>query len=204
MDSFESRYSAVLFPDRPIVAGFKLEAPQLGHLFLLWRMGCLPLKRDIGKIITALYILSRPWKKAQRGLDSHWIDWRFKLWGAQIRPTSYGRMLIANAIEDHLEDAWSGPEIWEGEAGEKLGAPLLQVLKCRLMHLFNLSQEEALSYSLKEAIWDTSCHLEDQGRIEIVSDEWEARVEKAHQVADLIRAAKAKQEASPKEENSNG
>jgi hypothetical protein len=207
MDSFESRYSAVLFPDRPIVAGFKLEAPQLGHLFLLWRMGCLPLKREVGKLVTALYILSRPWQQAAKGLQRRWIKARLKIWGVQFHLicTAYQRKRIAEEIEDHLDNAWSGPELWEGdESGNSLGAPFLQVLKCRLMHLFNISRDEALSYSLREAVWDVDCHMEDHGRVEFVSEEWEARVDKAHRVADMLRAFQAKQDAKAKEEKANG
>jgi hypothetical protein len=188
---YEKRYSKVLFPDRPKVFGFVLKRLSIGHLFLLWR--CLEtgpenaLLWTNGELVTALYILSRPWQKAERGLQRRWIKLRFKLWTIQIRffTRTEEREAVKAFIGAHLDRAWSGPEVWEEQAekGAKCNAPFLQVLKVRLMHLYGMSQEDALNFSVSEAIWDTACWAEDHGRAEWVSEEDEAMIDKALELA---------------------
>jgi hypothetical protein len=186
----------VLFPDRPRILGFKLEAPTLGHFFLLWRCGRMPIRAEIGTLVTALYILSRPWSKARRGINSGWIKFRFKLWGLQLRLLTgiEGREIIAASIQDWLDHAWDGPEVWEApvEEEQKLSSSFLHVMKVRLMHLFHLTPERALDYSLREAIFDSTCWAEDHGRLEVVSSEFDGILDRAEKVADEIRAAAEK------------
>jgi hypothetical protein len=188
----EARYSAVLFPDRPKILGLVLEAPQLGHLFLLWRRGRMPIRADVGGLCEVLYILSRNWREAKRGINKRWIKWRFKLWAVQLLlvASEEQRAQLAERIAEYLDAAWEGPEFWEEplDPEHRCASPFLQVIKVRLMHLFHLTPEEALDYPLNEAIWDTACYAEDHGKAELVSDEMAGMIDKAHKVADEIRA----------------
>lgn len=156
----------------------------------------MPIRAEIGTLVTALYVLSRPWQEAAAGLNSLKIKLRFKLWGLQLRLFTgiEGREIIAASIRDWLEYAWDGPEFWEGplDMEHRCASPFLQVIKVRLMHLFHLTPEEALDYSLKEAIWDTSCYAEDHGKAELVSDEMADMIDKAHKIAEEIRAGEGK------------
>jgi hypothetical protein len=190
----ETRYSEVLFPDRPRILGFDLVAPTLGHYLVLLRCKSLPVKAEVGTLCNLIYVLSRPWQRAARGVNSRLIRWRFKLWALQMRALSDDALReIAWKIAEHLDHSWEGPEVWEGleEGDHQCASPYVQVLKVRLMHLFGLTADQALSVPIRTAIFDTACWAEDHGRVELVSDELGGLIDKALAAAEAIEKEKA-------------
>ncbi|ODU25077.1 MAG: hypothetical protein ABS95_01100 [Verrucomicrobia bacterium SCN 57-15] len=161
------QYSSVTFPDTIRVFGFTLQPVTLGHALLLQSQRS-PFvvggDKSDGHLIVALYILSRPWRKGERGLRSGWVRWRMKsLWGNQFKLCSELNKLKAIAlINKHLDRAWQGPALWENETGGcTLSAPSLLLLKTRLMHCLSCSRDQALDYPLAEAKWDIAGHAEE-------------------------------------------
>lgn len=178
MATLAPEYSRVRFPDRTEALGIPLRPLTIDHALLLWRIGS-PFVASgpvgLGQIVTALYVLSRPCAIAANGLQQRRTDWLLKLWGWQImaRTSPADRYVARSTIEQFIQDSFDGPDLWEAEAAseKKCAAPFLQILKCRLQSCLGISRAEALSYPVREAIWDLACHAEDMGRVEWVSPE---------------------------------
>jgi hypothetical protein len=174
--TYARQYAGVIHPDRVTVFGRELVPVTIGHALLLTRIGSPFLvggKIAAGQLVTAIYVLSRPAEVAARGLDAKRVQWVFKLWAFQLRHLcgALARLMAIHAIEEHLERGWQGPDMWEGKEGSKqCNAPTLLVMKTRLMSAFGVSREQALSYPLREAIWDLAAWAEDKG-VDWVSQE---------------------------------
>lgn len=185
MASFTSEYAAVIFPDRRRVLGKRLLPVTIEHALLLWQIGS-PLmiggrvdsERDA--IVFALYVLTRDCRRAADKLPSIRTRWLLQAWAAQLWIRCNDEALAAawKELDAHIEEAFSGPALWQEESNAKSGAPYLQWLKCSLMECFHLSPREALACSVREAIWDLACFAQTHGRAAWVSPEEAEAIEK--------------------------
>lgn len=172
---FAKTYSEVINPDSIHVIGQRLMPVTIGHGILLWRLGS-PLMTGgdcpHGEIAMAVYVLSRPWQVAQRGLGKWRTRKLLQFWIWQIKHclTPQQKASAVASLNDAVDRAFAGPIMWESGGGKGCSAPYLQGLKVRLMSHLHQTREQALSYPIREAIWDIDCFAEDQGRVDWVSE----------------------------------
>ncbi len=168
--------------------GKRLTPLTLGHVLLLCRDGNALVtgaksESMLWHLVRAIYVCSRDCRAAAEGLQRARTLVLLKLWKWQIavRCTEAEIDQAINVISDWLDVSYSGPSVWQSEdsKGRKLSAPFVQVLKVRLMSYFGCSPVEALGYPLREAIWDMSAWLEEESRVEWVSADEAAAVERA-------------------------
>ena len=170
--NFSRRYAEVVYPAQTRVLGLKLRPLTIAHALLLWRIGSPFLAAgDVGvvELTAAMYVLSRPCAAAAAGLQKGRTAYLLKVWAAQLWCRKDAIAKGQEQINEHIEDAFSGPKLWELEGKLKNGAPYLQWLKCSLMECLNVTREQALNYQVREAIWDIACYAETHGRADWVS-----------------------------------
>jgi hypothetical protein len=182
--SFEDKYAAKVFPDRVRVLGVDLAPVTIGHGLLLHRIGS-PLvtggELGNGDLLLGLYVLSRGCREAASDLQTGRAAGVIRKWGRKLGGAFGWRRAGIEALAggakaalvEYVERSWEAPELWEEEAGEgkALSAPMLQVLKVRVMSCLHQSEEGALNMGIGVARWDLACWGEDQGHCEWVSEE---------------------------------
>ena len=176
--SYAKQYADVVFPRSCQVLGRRLHPPTIGHLLLLWRVGS-PLVRGgvmgAGSLALALFILSRPWHRAERGMNGWWGQKVRNAWARQLRRCGeFDRAAAQAMLVAWLGQSMTGPELWQPETkgeAKTISAHFLQATKVRLMQCFGMTREAALNTPLREALWDLACYAEDQGTAEWVKAE---------------------------------
>lgn len=173
-----SRYLAASVPDAIQVAGLRLHPFTLGHAHLLaaaiprWR----PLESglEIEDLPAALFILSRPWRKAARRLSGSGglFVWRL---GLHLRSTR--RIVEAfTLLNGWLTLSCSGPEAKavqrspreQAAPPRRIGAPLL--LRLRLFATQELGAAEPFDFLVSELLWLWLSYFEAEGSATLVSD----------------------------------
>lgn len=187
METFTSEYAQGRW-DRTKVLGVQLVPLTIDHALLLWHLkspfltgemeavtvdGVTMRLATLGKMVTTLYVLTRPCDEAATAMHRLRTAWRLRFWGWQLarRFGLAGRIAAQTAIERYLEDSFSEPVRWETQRTVHTSichAPFLQVLKVRLQLCLGESRAGALSYPVREALWDLACFEEDSGRSEWV------------------------------------
>lgn len=178
------QYATVTFPDARHVLGVRLLPLSVGHALLLdrirspfapYRAYSLTELPGFGDVVEALWILSRPASDAAsqrvafrgRATIAAWtmrarLSVRFQPWRWYTVSDAAEQLLLS------ARDARTGPTLWVKDGSDKpQGAPFLASLKVTLMRFFRCTEREALDYSLKRALWDTSVWWEMHGSGEI-------------------------------------
>lgn len=164
------RYSEALWPDPVRVAGVRLQPLTLGHALLLQRLrspyATGAAVAGLGDLLLAVYVCSRPWKRAAEGIHGRWfgpwIRWRgFRCWRDEERH--------AEAFARYLADAWAAPRTWrDGRAsGSPRGSDILQVLVVTQRSRWGKSLAAALDTLVAEAVMDHIEALEAGGALRV-------------------------------------
>jgi hypothetical protein len=129
----------------------------------------------MGDLLLALYICSRPWQEAAAGFNKRRTRWLLKCWGWQLRRAKSDAALLRAQVQfhDYLARAWDGPDLWEEQrkGGHKAGAPTLASLKVMLCGIFTCTEEQAMSTSIRAALFDTAAWAETQGALQWVGED---------------------------------
>lgn len=171
-------YPRACFPTRFRICGCRLQPLTLGHALLLQAIGSpyAPItqatrKAKFGDFLVVLWICSRSWNKAARGIDGWrarlWL--RVKLWSMVILRTRlpYREMLLA----EYLATSQTMPLFWEEiKEGDSHGTPPILSLKMVLQTRWHKSESEALDTPLAQAIWEVCGFLESRGKMKIASE----------------------------------
>lgn len=186
-----SIYSEKIFPGTTRVLGIYLRPLTIGGAFLLNRLNN-PLIIDkenaelgLGGLVQALFILSRPWDEAAAQIDRR--SRLLRLWAFVIRfgVSERERMSAEATLSRFINDSFKEPYAWEPSGNSKprrAKSPLTQLLKVRLMRYFYLDRNQALSYPVSEAIHDLLTLADEQGRVELVSEDEDSKFEKLIQM----------------------
>lgn len=177
-------FASAIFPDRWACAGLPLHTHTLGHALLLQRLGSpfagrpgnAPAAGGFGQLVTALYICTRPWRRALRGVDSRvsrwWIAWHMG------RVAEHGEVTARAELHAYLSDAWPSVKWWTTpQAGSRAsGADYIHSLLTG-QRLTGLSLDQALDVPLGVAIWDLAQRAEREGVITIRTEHDEDMLE---------------------------
>jgi hypothetical protein len=171
-----TRYLSACLAARTVVAGCPLHPFTLGHAHLLaaatqwrpWGDSFLP-----GEVPTALWICSRPWRKAARSMHrvpSDWVwrtAWRMRKAGALARTClEFGQWIDRSmqAPEVRIRQSAGVP----AQARHCVNAPLLARL--RLFATCDLGLQEPFDMLVGELLWLWLSFAENEGGLNLVDE----------------------------------
>lgn len=167
-------YAKAIWPDPAACCGVRLRPFCLGHALLLQRLGS-PFARDdstsagLGDLVTAVYVCSRNWRAAARGIRGRWFGfwarWRaFRRWKHEDAD--------AAAWNAYLRAGWFSPKTWKGQDRSGIrGTDAVQILVATQRLRWGKSIRAALDTPVAEAIMDHLDQLEAGGALRV----WGAR-----------------------------
>jgi hypothetical protein len=193
MPTLTQSYSEALWPNKVRIFGRTMQPYCIGHALLLHRVRSpfvtqqVPDGDGVPELCLALWICSRTWQKAAAGLWTRRVRWLLKLWNRQLRKPKCAPAIVAAETQfaRYVAQAWDGPSFWEKQHDGPVstpGAPLLANLKVTLMAGMHCSEEKALSWHVRAALFDTAAWGEIQGKVEIVSERELAAIEASEQL----------------------
>jgi len=179
-------YANALWPDPVRCCGIRLRPLTLGHALLLQRIGS-PFAREdgagagLGDLIAAVYVCSRSWRRAARGLNRPrwfglWARWMaFRRWKREARD--------AADWAAYLRASWSAPKTWRGKDTTGVrGIDVLQLLVVTQRIRFGKPLEEALETPVAIAIMDHLESLEGGGALRVWGSRDDALASKLEEI----------------------
>jgi hypothetical protein len=175
-------YAKDHFPDRWRIFGIRLLPFAVGHKLILQAIESplvtLERKPEIGDLVAALWVCSRPYSEARAGIVQRLpIMWRWHT--ATITRES---VKSPDVFESRVEmfRAYMGetrnPEGTTTDVkAEKTYAPQIGVLKLDLMECYGFSEEEFLNMPLKKAMADRALILSERDKVMSWPEPWESQ-----------------------------
>ena len=175
-------YSTAVFPDRYRACGVRLLPLTLGHALLLDRLdnpfgshSLLDPKAKLptfGDLLLAVFIVSRPWRRAERQVDTPWVRW-WTAWKLTTCRWSVAR--DSDSVMAWHKANWRCPRMrsirTEDGTGPERGAELLNVLTVFACKHLNCTPQTALDLRVAQLQYDFACHAEESGVVQIVDAE---------------------------------
>lgn len=164
-----------LWPDRHRCLGRRLVPLTIGHLLLLRRVrsplaaGLLP---DPADLALAVFICSRPWRRALAAVERPALGWR--LAGLGLR-ASWGMHRAALAFTRYLKAAMEGPRWWPvprpgGGSDFEMRSPYWATILVALQADLRMTHDQALDMPVALALWKIAVMREREGQVQLVSD----------------------------------
>jgi hypothetical protein len=180
MSDASAEYLAGATPGRWQVLGVRLLPMTLGHAHVLasrtaWRpmQSC---RVDAGILATTLYVCSRPWRIALRGVDG-WRAQTYALWcGAVARAQRASLEAKAEVVRDYL-DAHSSvrrlaPPLRRGrerDGGRYLGTPFLARLRLFAAHRLHVPMGAEMDLPMADLVWLWAADAEERGILRLLN-----------------------------------
>jgi hypothetical protein len=179
---------------------------RIGHALLLTSLGS-PLAppnpqsslATIYDTCLALYVLSRPWRAAARGLRGRHFRWLVRAWAWQIRTfRKINLQTASNAIADYVRRAAAGPRSWHrsGPEDRTWACPWICVLVTHRMECFHQSDATIMDTPLSRAMWELKAWSEVHDGDALVSDE-ELSLREQRDAAGVARSSTCDARPSP-------
>lgn len=169
-------YARRCWPGRWTVAGIRLAPYTLGHAIL---RATLEDPAGPGTLAAHLWVCSRPWHRAARGMDGWWARWWICGTARKLILTDCAAAMSWFAV--YLQAEGKGPRLSGGGDGRPSGAPWELIVKNVLMGPLGHTERAAMDLPMGQALWEAAAWLESQDSLEIQN-----QIED-----DLIAAAKA-------------
>ena len=147
----------------------------IGHLLFLRRLGS-PLAEcglpDAADLALAVFICSRPWRRALAAIRRPWIGLRLLLLGIRARWQSVAAVRDLTA---YLRDGMAGPRWWPvnrpGSEPIEMRSPYWLTILTALETEFGMSRQDAMDTAVSVALWRVASVREREGLIQLVSDD---------------------------------
>ena len=185
-----------IYPAPTTILGKRLEPLSLGHVFLLQRFGCYPV-RNYQALITGVIVCSRACREVLPALADRWLPLKLWVWGRRVgRFDPYAKMV---AFNEYLEAHSRRPEFMPFDSFEETGlpgAPFLQHLRVCLLSRCGWTRAMVEEESLSQAFWDYYTYWEIADKVRIASgqsmeEELELRKEANERHEERLAAAAA-------------
>lgn len=170
-------YAAAVLPRRHRVAGVRLRTCCIGHALLLHRLrnplgdlnSTTLVTSGLGDLAEALYVCSRPWRRAASALDGKLAGIRISWMALRVTLQRRPRSLILSDWVDYITNAWSGPSLWTHETASTPTAPeAVASLIHHLRTVIHATHDDILDTPITRAVHDVILHLARQGTVDIV------------------------------------
>lgn len=169
------RFVRALWPDRYRCLGRRLRPLSIGHLLLLRRLGS-PLvlggTPDAADIALAVFICSRPWRRALAAMRRPWLGIRLIPLGVRA---SWWSAKAVRGLTAYLRAGMAGPRWWPvhrpGCEPSEMRSPYWLTILVALEAEMGATSDQALDMPVALALWRVAALREREGAIQIVSDE---------------------------------
>lgn len=171
-------YSAAVLPRRHRVAGVRLRTMCIGHALLLHRLrnplgdlnATTVVTSGLGDLAEALYVCSRPWRRAAAGLDGKLAGLRLTWFAFRVTLLRRPRSLILSDWVDYITDAWTGPHVWSKTQASTPTAPeAVATLIHHLRTVAHATHDTILDTPISRAVHDVIIYLAHEGRVDLVN-----------------------------------
>ena len=166
---------AAILPEPFTVLGQKLKPLTLGHCFWLERLDCKEVS-TLPDLICAVLVCSSDWEKFDRSISGRFFPVKMRLWQWRLswrwRKDKAGPLKAIKVFNDYVAEACTPPDVFQSDkAGGSIGTPWFYHLKTVLQSKLGYSRKDALSLTMREAIYDYYSQAEINGTIELVSEQ---------------------------------
>ena len=163
----------------PVVYGLRLSRLTLGHVFLLFRLespvfGFAERNADHLDILLAVFVCAQPWRKSEKALNKWWLDWfmRFWAWRTSKLNQDLERARFAAWFESERKPIPARqPMVGSGSGFRTLSAPMPYRLLALMMHLFHMTEAQAMDLPLTHAECLFAAIAEWNGNLELVPEQ---------------------------------
>ena len=170
----DADHVAAILPEPFVVLGQKLKPLTLGHFFWLEKLDCKSVG-NLNDLICAILVCTNDWQSFERTASSWSLRLRLRVWQWRLswrwRKDKGGPLKAINLFNQYLNEACTPPDVFtKGDNKGSIGTPWLYHLKAVLQSKLGYTRAEALSLTMREAVYDYYAQAELNGTIELVSE----------------------------------
>ena len=161
-------YLQAAVPESTVLLGLELKQISIGHMLLLERFECLPV-RDEESLVMAVLICSQDQDKVLETFADPWIRMKVRIWRWRLGKIDWIEKILL--WEEYFEAGTKAPLVvsTDDKSGSKDShTPFLQHLRTVLISKCNYTIREAMSTSLSQCLWDYYSWAETEGSVNIV------------------------------------
>jgi hypothetical protein len=167
-------------PEPVVLLGRQLKPLTLGHIFLLERLECLPV-RDTEQLVLAVLICSHDHDEVLPMFEDRWWNWRLKIWRWRLGKFDWQEKF--DLWDAYFTQGMATPCAINKRDSDSLSdsaTPFLQHLKVTLQSKLNYTPTEVLNAPFSQAVWDYYTFHEIEGSVDIADSK------KRREMADWI------------------